>query len=161
MNRKPVVGYEGLYEVSDEGDVYSLTMNLRGPMGLVEHDGGYLRVALRKSGVAKNLRVHRLVAIAFIDNPNNFPQVHHIDGNKKNNHLSNLEWCDGKEVLNKSPYHQGLKKKVTAINRYTNEKMEFNSMADAETLGFDRRQISRCCQLRLNSYKGYKWSYHG
>lgn len=160
MNRRPVVGYEGLYEVSDEGYVYSTSRKLKGHLSMPD-DGGYSRVVLRKGGVAKNFRVHRLVAIAFIDNPNNLPQVNHIDGNKKNNHLSNLEWCDCKENIEKSPYHQGLKKKVTAISRYTNEKMEFNSMSEAETLGFDRNQISRCCQLRLNSYKGYKWSYHG
>lgn len=161
MNRKPVVGYEGLYEVSDEGDVYSATMNLRGPMSRVENEKGYLRVILRKSGVAKNLRVHRLVAMAFIENPNNLPQVNHIDGNKKNNRVENLEWSDGKENINQSPYHQSLKKKVTGINRHTNEKLEFNSMAEAEKSGFDRKQISLCCQLRLNAYKGYKWSYHG
>lgn len=161
MNRRPVVGYEGLYEVSDEGEVYSMTMNSRGPMSLVEHGRGYLRVILRKEGVAKNHRVHRLVAMAFIENPGNLPEVHHIDGNKKNNRLENLEWCDGKTHRNKSPYHQSLKKKVTAINRYTNEKLEFNSLAEAVKSGFDRKQISRCCQLRLNSYKGYKWSYHG
>lgn len=111
MNRRPVVGYEGLYEVSDEGEVCSMTMNLRGPMSLVENEKGYLRIMLRKSGVVKNHRVHRLVAMAFIDNPCNLQEVHHIDGNKKNNRLENLEWCDGKENLGKSDYHEGLKKR--------------------------------------------------
>lgn len=118
---KDVVGYEGLYQVSNLGRVKRLPKQLRyevkdsregfrnqGVYDVVTNlkekilkntyvDKGYLAVGLRKDMVTKNIRVHRLVAIAFIPNPENKPEVNHMDGVKGNNRLDNLEWVTGKE----------------------------------------------------------------
>ena len=103
---KPVVGYEGLYEISSFGRVKSLPKYVnashRGFVGkrllpekIMKPSNcfGYLIVALRKDGKYKKIRVHRLVAQAFIPNPENLPCVNHKDENTLNNKIENLEWC--------------------------------------------------------------------
>lgn len=90
---RPVVGYEGLYEVSNTGRVRRVSdlMVLK-----FSDSRGYYGVHLRKDGKRKTFRVHRLVAQAFILNPDGLPEVNHIDENKSNNSVDNLEWCDHK-----------------------------------------------------------------
>lgn len=93
---KDVVGYEGLYRISNFGNVYSCRRKkLLHPA--TSYSDGYALVLLYKDGVNKMKGVHRLVAEAFIPNPNNLPIVDHIDGNKHNNHVLNLEWVTQKE----------------------------------------------------------------
>ena len=107
---KPVVGYEGLYEVSSLGMVRSVDRKevfhhkdgkqierfRHGKTMTPNYDGKgcYLHVRLTKNGIGKSTNVHRIVATAFIPNPNNLPEVNHIDEDKTNNAVSNLEWCD-------------------------------------------------------------------
>ena len=90
---RDVIGYNGMYQVSNLGHVKTFMFNkgrvLRGSVN--QH--GYRTVNLRKNGVAKKVFVHRLVAEAFIDNPNDKPFINHIDCNPLNNIVSNLEWC--------------------------------------------------------------------
>lgn len=101
---KPIKGFEGLYEISNFGRVKSLSRkrNKRGggfywdkEKILKDHPTGtnYRFVALCKEGKYKHYQVHRLVAIHFIDNPENKEQVNHLDGSRDNNHVDNLEWC--------------------------------------------------------------------
>ena len=88
---KDIEGYETLYQVSSQGRVKNIPRNK-----LLKADktsDGYLRVKLSKDGVAKNFRVHRLVAKAFIDNPSGLEEVNHKDEDKANNKVYNLEWC--------------------------------------------------------------------
>lgn len=103
-----VVGYEGLYDVSTEGEVRSFdrkTLSRFGnfkltPGKLMKQEtsnAGYKRVALSKEGNNKKFAVHRLVAEAFIPNPDDKPCINHLDGNRANNNRSNLEWCTYKE----------------------------------------------------------------
>ncbi len=90
---KDIKGFEGLYQVSTQGQVKSR----RGILKPYINHKGYLKVCLSKDGVKYKKRVNRLVAEAFIENPLNLPQVNHKDRNKNNNAVSNLEWCTAKE----------------------------------------------------------------
>lgn len=103
---KPVVGYEGLYEVSNHGQVKNVkTQKVLSPRNSTR----YPLVALFDKGKRKDFKVHRLVAKSFLPNPENKPQVNHKDGNKSNNHLLNLEWCTNSENQ-KHAYQTGLRK---------------------------------------------------
>ena len=93
---RDIKGYEGLYQVSNWGKV----RNGKGQIMFQEpNHKGYMRVRLVKSGNKKNKRVSRLVAEAFIPNPDNLPQVNHKDGNKMNNSFTNLEWITMEENI--------------------------------------------------------------
>ena len=90
---KNIAGYEGLYEVSSFGRVRSLRFGKTKILKPGKNKKGYLRVSLCKNGKQKTFFVHRLVAQAFLENPQNLPQINHKDENKQNNRLENLEWC--------------------------------------------------------------------
>lgn len=92
---KDVSNYEGLYKVSNLGNIYSC--RLKRNMTLNPTQNGYIVVGMCKDKVQKLHSVHRLVAEAFIPNPLNLPVVHHKDDNKQNNRVDNLEWCTQKE----------------------------------------------------------------
>ena len=143
---RPIVGYEGLYEVSNTGQVRSLdkydSMNrfLRGRILRLFTDGlGYLRAQLYSSSKRKSFLVHRLVAQAFIPNPDNLPQVNHRDENPSNDNVDNLEWCDGKYNVNygtridrirdirlKNGTYTGLSKEEYRKKRYQEKKDKIN-----------------------------------
>lgn len=89
---KDIDGYDGRYAISTWGRVKSI----HGILKPYENHKGYLKIGLQKDGASHKHRVHRLVAQAFIPNPDNLPEVNHIDGNKQNNSVTNLEWVDGK-----------------------------------------------------------------
>lgn len=90
--RKEVIGFEGLYEVDENGVVYSVRQNR--PLTPVKLPIGYYYVHLCNGKNTKSARLHRIVANAFIPNPENKPQVNHINGDKSDNKVVNLEWCD-------------------------------------------------------------------
>jgi hypothetical protein len=94
------------YKVSNFGNVDSLNYRGRGKrkrlISCINNTKGYMRVGLSFNGTEKKYTVHRLVAICFIPNPNNYKQVNHIDGNKLNNHVSNLEWCSHQQNMRKA-----------------------------------------------------------
>lgn len=97
---KPVKGYEGFYEISNYGNVKNVQRgNLR---KLLLNKDGYVEILLSKNGSVKSVRVHRLVAEAFIPNPDKKPEVNHKDYNKSNNYIENLEWTTRKENVNHS-----------------------------------------------------------
>ena len=104
---RPIEGYEGLYEVSNLGRVRSLDMYVKSRYGNYRlHKGkvlsptkdryGYLTVTLNCNGKSKTIKIHRLVAQAFLPNPDNLPQVNHRDENPSNDNVDNLEWCNAK-----------------------------------------------------------------
>lgn len=94
---KPIQGYETIYAITAKGGVVNiLTGKLLKPVVV----NGYARVSLYKNGKAKIHRVHRLVAMAYIPNPDNLPEVDHIDEDKLNNHVSNLRWCTNQTNCN-------------------------------------------------------------
>ena len=177
---KDVVGYEGLYKVSDRGNVYSVVRISsigRRIGGLILKPrslrNGYLHVNLCKNGKVKTKSIHRLVAEAFIPNPNNFPEVNHLDENKINNELSNLEWCTSKYNSNYGTSIERIvkktSKKVRAVNIKTGEVIKFKSTAEAQRKGYNH--ASSACRGVYKSgttgeligdgylYRGHKWSY--
>ena len=96
-NWKSIIGYEGLYEVSDQGRVRSLNWHRTGQVRVMcpgKNSHGYLSTSLCKDGQAKSFAIHRLVAQAFIPNPVCLPEINHRDEVKTNNSVGNLEWCD-------------------------------------------------------------------
>lgn len=115
---KDILNYEGLYQVSNYGNIKSLNrINRNGKtvhekiLSQAKSTSGYLQVNLSKDNEVKIFQVHRLVAVAFIDNPDNKPQVDHIDNNKHNNHVKNLRWVTGKENM------ENVITKITLSNR--------------------------------------------
>ncbi len=125
---RPVIGFEGLYEVSNLGNVRSLDRVIRvEPKDKSPYDrlvkgrvlkptadvDGYLMVGLYRDASQAICRVHRLVLQAFRDNPDNLPQVDHIDGNRANNHLDNLRWC-----TNEQNTHYGLERRGVTSKRH-------------------------------------------
>lgn len=89
--------YEGRYMINPDGRIFSNKYNRILKSG--DRVGGYVHVGLTKNGRSKTIRVHRLIAETFIPNPENKPQVNHIDCNKQNNRVSNLEWCTRQENI--------------------------------------------------------------
>lgn len=112
---KDIKEYEGLYQVSNLGRVKRVETDriLKGQ----NNSTGYLRVRLYKNNIAYNMRVHRLVAEAFIPNPDNKPQVNHIDEDKTNNSLANLEWMTAKENNNHGTRNERLSKAIRKAMR--------------------------------------------
>ena len=97
---RDIKGYESLYAVTSCGKIFSYRKKKF--LSPRKNNSGYLRVALYKDGKAKDFLVHRLVAEAYLPNPANLPQVNHIDEDKTNNALLNLEWCTAAENVNYS-----------------------------------------------------------
>ena len=98
---KDIKGYEGIYQISNLGRVKRISnihwcnLKYRDNYYLkpLDNGKGYLRIKLTVNNKSRRVMLHRLIAEVFIENPNNYPFVNHIDGNKKNNNLNNLEWC--------------------------------------------------------------------
>ena len=163
MKIKDIPGYEGLYQISEDGTIINrLSGNvLRGNI----NSHGYIAVSLYKNGMRKTHKLHRLLAIAFIPNPNDYECVNHIDGNKLNNSLRNLEWCTkgqnnrhAREKLSlnfsEKPIVQlTLDGKVVAV--------WVNANAAATFLRGNAVCISNCCRGTAQSAYDYKWEYAG
>ena len=99
---KPIKGYEGRYEVSNYGRIKSYVTNKNGSIikGTVHKDGYQYLIVSDANHNREGFYVHRIVATHFIDNPNNYQQVNHIDENKLNNRVDNLEWCTASYNVN-------------------------------------------------------------
>lgn len=171
MKWLPVVGYEGLYEVSDSGVVKSLervTTTQRVVKGAVQsfnwtvpekilkygkRSDDYLDVPLTKNGVSKNICVHRLVAEAFIDNPENLRCVNHKDGDKTNNSVANLEWVTHQEN-NIHAVMNGMNSQAIQV-RCIETGETFPSIHRADSmLGLPKGSVDRSLRNRC-SVKGY------
>lgn len=161
---KAIVRYEGIYEVSDEGNVRSLKFGKTKILNPRKTTCGYLQVRLCKDGIRKMMLVHRLVAEAFIPNPLNLAQVNHKDENKQNNAASNLEWCSasynnnyGTRLLRVA---EAKSKPVQMFDKQGNLLATFPSMAEAERVtGINHCGIVKCCLGKLKSTGGYVWRY--
>lgn len=174
---KDVPGYEGLYQVSSKGRI---KRNDRIKCQQTDH-GGYCTVALSKNSIQKWVLVHRIVAMAFIANPENKRTVNHIDGNKQNNNVENLEWATHSENIIHAN-NMGLRKVTEAQRKAASEngkktidknrirkavflkkdtmKKEFISAHDAARfVSGSASAIIQCCKGKKKTYKGYEWGY--
>lgn len=157
---KPVVGYEGLYEVSNKGRVRSLNRKVSNGHGFYIKEGrvlaisktttGYWKVELKKSGEKRrSMKVHRLVAFAFIPNSENKPNINHIDGNPLNNNVENLEWCTQSEnMLHANKV--GLRKKRNGFN-FCKEKIISEYLSEGKTLTY----LSRKYKTNIKTISNY------
>jgi hypothetical protein len=179
---KEIKGYEGLYEVSNLGNVKSLERNI------VRKDGtnfyiaerilrpskdrkGYLNIGLYKKGKSKNYKVHRLVAAAFIPNPESKLEVNHINADKADNRVKNLEWATCKENVHHA-IKAGLITTCSANNKRSKPVAQYDenniliatypSMREAaRQTGIYQSDISRCCNKEKNhkTAGGFIWAY--
>ena len=172
---KAIEGHEN-YEVSNTGKVRTHNWMNRGITKEMSPSScrGYLQVNFWKDGKQKCMRIHRLVAQAFISNPNNLREVNHIDGNKLNNNVDNLEWCTREENL--AHEHRtslgdkakaGLRKcsipkrkAVIAVNKKSGKVTEYESIQEAgRKLNIEATKICSCAKGRITSAKGYVFAY--
>lgn len=185
---RPICGFEGLYEVSNLGRVKSLKDrygNLREKiLKQIQNDKGYLKVNLA-NGKRKTSTVHRLVALSFIPNPNNLPTVNHINEDKTDNCVYNLEWmnmsqqvrhgtCQQRRVANTDYKARSANTDYKVIGRKNAEKLSkqvyqytldyklikiWSSTRECGRNGFGQSAVAACCRGKLKHYKNYIWSY--
>ena len=167
---KDIEGYEGRYQVSSLGRIKSLRDNhgnyREKILDIKPNKCGYKEVRLSKNSKKKPYLVHRLVAIHFISNPNNYPQINHKDENKSNNCVSNLEWCTQKYNNNYGTHNKKISEKFKGVNNHrygtlavNRRKVQcittgkkFNSIKEAsDYYSVNRVTISECCKGKRKS----------
>lgn len=167
---KDIEGYEGLYQVSNLGRVKSLGNNKNRKEKIIKQikkKDGYLYLKCSKNGESKTFSVHRLVAQAFIPNPNNLPEIDHINTVPTDNRIENLRWCSRKGNMN-NPITLD---KITGFNHHKSKpllqltanneilKIWGSSMLIEKQKGWRNAHIWECCRKKRKTYKGYKWQY--
>ena len=167
-----IKGYEGFYKISNYGRIKSLSTEYKMPNGGIAKRKGRIlkqsknkinnyRVVTLNYQERKRFYVHRLVAYTFIPNLKNLPQVNHIDGNKDNNNVWNLEWCSAKQNVQHSIKNNLRKSK--AINQYDIDGKfirEWGSIKEASTvLHIPDSNIINCCKGKCKIIGGYIWKY--
>lgn len=167
---KDIEGYEGLYQISSFGRVKSLKFNKEHIMTTqINKTSGYYYIGLRKPKAKKNFKsVHRLVAEAFIPNPDRKPEVNHIDGNKDNCRIENLEWLTRSENEHHA-YNTGLKyrgfgnPKAKTVHMYNLNGVfirKYGSTHEASIFtGIPQSSISCCCRGVMKKAGNYIWKY--
>ena len=147
---KDVVGYEGLYAVTSCGKVWSY--KYKKFLKPWTNRWGYLNVQLYKDGKGKIYKIHRLVAEAYLPNPDNLPQVDHIDNDKTHNYLNNLQWITSRDNNRKS--------KNKPILQYSLDGNFIREWSSATDVGLEvQSNICQCLKGRIKSAYGYKWVY--
>lgn len=149
---REISGYEGLYGVSNKGNVYSL----RSGCALEANREAY--VTLSKGGKIATYRIADLVAREWVANKMRWSYVRHKDGDERNNRADNLEWCQEKEVVR--GVASKLARRVLQLDMMGGLVGKFNSIADASLVtGVDKGSISRCCRGSAMSAGGFRWRF--
>lgn len=162
---KSIKDYEGLYEVSNLGRVRRLKKDKEFILKPIINKFGYLQVSLSKNNIVKNHRIHRLVAEAFISNPDNKPDVDHINTIRIDNRVENLRWVTKQENQNNELTRNHLRNnRITKIVQLDlNGKLIkiWDGAVDVEKdLGISRMSIGKCCRGEMKTYKGYIWMFY-
>ena len=172
---KPIKGYEGLYEVSNFGRIKSIRFGKEKIMKLQLKKNNYLDISLTKDGKTKRFLIHRLVAEAFIPNPDNLPEVNHKDECKTNNNVNNLEWCDRVYNINYGTcIERRSKKRGRSVDVFKNDIfIETITSANLCAKKYKTTQsiIYRCCNkgyfckkrqkwVNVSKYKEYNFKWH-
>ena len=168
-----IIGYNGLYQISSKGYIKSLDRVVNGKNGKTKLNGkilksslvrGYKAVNIWKNGSSKNIKIHRMIGLYFIENPKNLKCINHKNGIKTDNRIENLEWCTYSENLTHA-YKNNLrfnKKAILQLDLKDNYIKEHSSLSDASKSidkYYGRGNITKCCKgLRKSAY-GYKWEY--
>ena len=172
---RDIVGFEGYYQVSNLGRVKSVERTVKIGRGCYRavHErilktrkdrDGYLHVQLWKDDKGKEYLVHRLVANAFLENSQNLPEVNHIDQDKTNNIVNNLEYCSSSYNCNYGTRNkkiaEKLSKPVIGIDKITGLIVEFPSAHEASRqIGINQSSITKCCKGKKKSCGGHIWFY--
>ena len=156
---KPVVGFEEFYLVNTSGYVFSrITGKIRRPV--LNKKTGYNTLVLCGDHIKKTKCVHRIVAEAFIENPNGFGFVNHKDENKLNNDVSNLEWCSKAYNNTYNGKTQRCCKKVIQTDPETGIETLWQSAKKASEAGIAHyKNISACCRGLRKSAGGFEWRF--
>lgn len=154
-----LLDFDSKYAISNYGKIKNVKTNKYLKTYINEH--GYVEVQLCSNYKKKNFRVHRLVALTFIENVNNKPYVNHKDGNKTNNCVNNLEWCTAKEN-DEHARKNGLKvQNKPIIARSKTEKYVFESISEAARfLNTNKGSIFRVLKGQRKEHKGFNFTYY-
>lgn len=154
------------FEVSNLGRIKSLNYRRTGKAELMnpsENTDGYFKVNLRKNGENKTCYVHRLIAQTFIPNPENKPEINHIDEDKTNNRVDNLEWKWHKDNINHGTHNErsakARSKPVLQFSLTGDFIREWESTMECGRNGFNQGAVAACCRGKLLQYKGFLWMY--
>ena len=167
---RDIPGYAGIYQISNFGRVRNLNWHKSHKtkiLNLKPDNSGYVKLRIKKE---KTLKVHRLVALAFIPNPDGLPQINHKNENKADNRVENLEWCTAQynvlyngnaQMIGKKLLNGPCSKPVAMIDTKTGEILRvFPSTTEIERqLGFDRSNINKCCRKERKIANGYGWEF--
>jgi hypothetical protein len=163
---KDIQGFEGTYQISNYGRVKSLGNDKTRKEKILKgvKANGYLKVGLYQDGKLVWKKVHRLVAEAFLENPEHLEQVNHKDECKTNNHVENLEFCDSKYNNNYGTRTQKcvekLSRRVDQINAVTGEVVrQWASTMEAGRNGYNQGHVAACARGERKTHKGFIWKY--
>ena len=154
---KDIKGYEGLYAITEDGQIWSYRRNKYLKQ---QQARNYLSIELHKDNNRKNYFIHRLVAETYIPNPHNLPEVNHIDENKYNNCVDNLEWVSHKDNMNHGTQKERASTKCKKRIRCIETDTVYNSTKEAaEALDIKAPNITACLKGRQKTSGKYHWEY--